>query len=285
MKSLKFSLLFIQIFLFVFRVEAFIPEKDLKYPIRISNKDTQKQLTENELIEVSNRLQKVYSDFVKKHYNTKLVFNLEWANDQVSAYATRPVDGEFHVTVAGGMARAPGMTKDSLALVLCHELGHHLGGAPRTALYNGWPSAEGQADYFAGAKCLKKYFNELKHEEIEINSSIPEKVIFDCNKSYPVLSDMKICVRTILASLDFANFLNQLPNTKIKVSLTTPDPKVVKGTNINDYPRPQCRFDTLYAGALCTISPDLKTSNDDPGAAYCMDPERSGTRPKCWFFK
>jgi hypothetical protein len=262
---------------------AIIPAENIKYPVY--NKDLFKQLNENDLNEITDRILKIYSDFTKKNYNAKIVFNKNWNDDQVSAYATRPVDGEFHVTVSGGIVRAKGMTKDSLALVLCHELGHHLGGAPRTALYNGWPSSEGQADYFASAKCLKKYFFELQNDEVDITSNIPEKVIQDCNASYPNFTDMKICVRTILASLDFANFLNQLPSAKIPVKLETPDTKVVKGTNINDYPRPQCRFDTLYSGALCTISADIKTSLEDPGAGYCMDPTKPGIRPKCWYFK
>lgn len=262
---------------------AIIPSENIKYPVH--NKELFKQLTENDLNEISDRLIKVYADFVKKNYNTKIVINKNWADDQISAYATRPVDGEFHITVSGGIVRAKGMTKDSLALVLCHELGHHLGGAPRTALYNGWPSAEGQSDYFATAKCLKKYYLELKNEEVDITSNIPEKIIQDCNSSYPNFVDMKICVRSMLASLDFANFLNNLPSTKVPVKLETPDTKVVKGNNINDYPRPQCRFDTLYSGALCTISPEIKTSVEDAGTGYCMDSTRAGTRPKCWFFK
>jgi hypothetical protein len=264
---------------------AIIPEKNIYYPTNPRNKELYKQLSEADLNEVADRIIKVYYEFTNIHYKAKIVFNKDWSNDQVSAFATQPNDNEFHITVAGGIVRAPGMTKDALALVLCHELGHHLGGAPRTALYNGWPSAEGQADYFATAKCLKKYFYEIKNEEIDISSNIPEKVISDCNSVYTNFIDMKICTRSILASLDFANFLNQLPTTKIPIKLETPDTRIVKGTNINNYPRPQCRFDTLYAGALCSLSADLRSSIDDPGTGYCMDETRPGTRPHCWYYK
>jgi hypothetical protein len=271
-------------FLFISNLLAVVPDSGLKFPNH-RNKNTQKIVAENDLKEISERIKKVYSDLILKHYNTKLEFNIEWANDDMSAFATRTANNEYMINVYGGMARAPGMTKDAMALVLCHELGHHIGGAPKTTLYEGWPSAEGQADYFAASKCMKRYYSDLMHEEVDINTNIPEKIIADCNRVYKNLSDLKICVRTMIASMEFGQFLNNLKSTKFPVKLDTPDPKIVKGTNINDYPRAQCRFDTLYAGALCPISSDVLTSNLDAGQGQCMDTDKPGFRPRCWFYK
>lgn len=263
-------------------VIAIVPDSDFQFP-SIRNKDNLNPLTEKDLKEVTDRLQKIYGDVVTKSYNSKLIFDTEWDDNTVNAFASRPTEGEFHIHVPGGIVRAKGMSKDSLALVLCHELGHHLGGAPRTNLFNGWPAAEGQADYWATSKCLKKYFFELKNEDVDVASNVPDRIMKDCNKIYSDFPSMKICVRSILAAIDFSVFLNQLPSTKVPVKMETPDSKVVKGTNINDYPRPQCRFDTLYQGALCNISFNDLTSNTDPSVASCMDQNQLGARPKCWF--
>lgn len=271
-------------FLSISNLMAVVPDIGLKFPNN-RNKNTQKAVTENDLKEISERIRKVYSELISKHYNAKLVFNIDWANDEMSAFATRTANSEYMINVYGGMARAPGMTKDAMALVLCHELGHHIGGAPKTTLYEGWPSAEGQADYFAASKCMKRYYTDLMHEEVDINSNIPEKIIADCNRVYKNFNDLKICVRTMIASLEFGQFLNNLKSTKFPVKLETPDSKIVKGTNINDYPRAQCRFDTLYSGALCPISSDVVTSNLDPGQGQCMDTDKPGYRPRCWFYK
>ena len=52
--------------------------------------------------------------------------------------------------------------------MICHEVGHHLGGAPFMPkyyedyyLFRG--SSEGQADYYATSNCLKKWFAEENH--------------------------------------------------------------------------------------------------------------------------
>jgi Zn-dependent protease with chaperone function len=52
----------------------------------------------------------------------------------------------------GGLARDPLVTKDGFSAVICHEIGHHIAGAPRKGF--SWASNEGQADYFATTKCL-----------------------------------------------------------------------------------------------------------------------------------
>jgi len=118
---------------------------------------------------------------------------------------------------------------------------------------------------------------------VALDSNIPEKVMSDCNLVYKNFSDLKVCVKTQLASLDFANFLNSFPSNKLPVKLETPDTREVKGTNLNDYPKPQCRFDTLYQGALCSVSASELTSETDPNVASCIDYQKLGARPKCWY--
>lgn len=259
-----------------------IPYNDLNIPasqIRVKNSGI--QVHENDYNNVLKLLYKLYAPVVKARGEVELVFKSDWQDGTVNAYATRETE-TWTVHVPGGIARAQGMTKDSFALIVCHELGHHLGGAPKTFLYEGWPSAEGQADYFATSKCLKRYYEELWNEEYSLEN-VPEKVVSDCNHTHKNLRDVKVCIRSLMASVAFGNFLNQLPGAKGKISINTTDSRVVKGTNTNDYPRPQCRLDTLYQGGLCTISSKEENDMEDPAIGNCIDETKPGTRPRCWF--
>lgn len=257
-----------------------IPDNDMSIPpLTIKETDT---VSEHEFNTVTKLLHKIYAPTVEELHGVKLVMNADWKDATVNAYATREVE-TWTVHVSGGIARAKGMTQDSLALIVCHEIGHHLGGAPRTFLYEGWPSAEGQADYWASSKCMKKYYEVLKHEEVSIDRNVPDKVMKDCNNIYKNLFEFKICVRTLLSAVDFSHFLNALPDIKTPTSIELSDSRLVKGTNTNDYPRPQCRLDTIYQGALCTINADVATSETDATIGHCNDVTKPGHRPRCWY--
>ena len=291
MKKIELSLFSLCLFvvLSMFSVEAAlqkmpaIPDNDMNIPAsEVNPKDTDNSVTEADFIRILSILKKIYSPVIKAKSGYDLVVVSDWQDGTVNAYATREVES-WNIFVPGGIARAKGMTRDSFALIVCHELGHHLGGAPRTFLYNGWPSAEGQADYWATSKCLKRYYEELSYEEISIDATIPHKAVTDCSATHKNFKDIKVCIRTQLASIAFGQFLNELPTTKHKVSIETPDTREVKGTNTNDYPRPQCRLDTVYQGALCTVPSSMLTSDEDAKIGHCNDETKLGTRPRCWF--
>lgn len=284
MKKIEFLLFMLFIFFSInFESFAVIPENKLSYPVKVLKpKEFARSVTEHEFIFVTKTLEKLFAKSIEERGAVRLVIKADWKDATVNAFATREVE-TWSVHIPGGIARAPGMTKDSLALIVCHELGHHLGGAPRTFLYEGWPSAEGQADYWATSKCLKKYYKELALDSVTIVPPISEKITHDCTSVYKTLEEQKICIRSAMASIDFGNFLNALPDAKAPVNINTPDTRHVKGTNTNDYPRPQCRLDTLYQGGLCTISSNEATSEVDPIVASCMDYSKLGARPRCWF--
>jgi hypothetical protein len=258
-----------------------IPENTLERPV-LKYKNLESVMTENDFNQVLNTLSKIYSPVILARGGYPLLMKGDWHSSVVNAYATREVNS-WKVLVAGGIARSKGMTNDSLALIVCHELGHHLGGAPRTFLFEGWPSAEGQADYWAASKCMKRYYAELLSEEIVINQNIPEKVLADCTNTYSEPKEMKICVRTMMATMNFSTFLNALGTTRYITNILGKDNREVKGTNTNDYPRPQCRIDTLYQGALCTIEADIETSETDAKLGHCNDTTKLGARPRCWY--
>lgn len=65
------------------------------------------------------------------------------------------------------------MSKEILSLILCHELGHFLGGPP-FALNSHWSSAEGQADDFAARICMKRLY--YGSEYIQSNNGFKEQM-------------------------------------------------------------------------------------------------------------
>src|SRR5690606_13527496 len=108
--------------------------------------------------EVIKRFTKIWSSKVESDYGKKLIVEHDWNNTRVNASATRDRDFNFVIKVSGAMAKQKGMDEDALLFILCHELGHHLGGAPKKKRgesdIDSWSSAEGQADYFAAKECL-----------------------------------------------------------------------------------------------------------------------------------
>lgn len=239
-------------------------------------------ITETEFYNTASILHGLYTDAIYEKGEVGFSMNADWYDETINAFAVRE-PGLWSVFINGGMARAAGMNKDGLAFILCHEIGHHLGGAPRTFKYDGWPSSEGQADYWAGSKCLKKYYQFLKDEPFEMDSHVPEKAIKECGVVYNNSLDYRVCLRTMNAIVGFAKFINSLPDTKQFVSILTPETKEVRGTNTNDYPRAQCRIDTIYSGALCNLDASLKTSDDDQRIGNCNDQKKPGARPRCWY--
>lgn len=258
-----------------------IPDNSLERPV-LKYKNLEPTMTEQDFNQVLKTLEKIYAPVILARGGYPLLMKGDWNSAIVNAYATREVDS-WKVYVAGGIARSKGMTKDSLALIVCHELGHHLGGGPRTFLFEGWPSAEGQADYWASSKCLKRYYAELLGENVGSNDNIPERLLADCTNTFADPKEMQLCLKTMNATINFSSFINELSTTRFPTNILAKDSRVVKGTNTNDYPRPQCRIDTLYHGALCTIEADAETSDSDAKLGHCNDTTKLGTRPICWY--
>jgi hypothetical protein len=134
------------------------------------------------------------------------------------------IDNSFRLMILGGMARMKEMTLDGYAAIVCHEIGHIVGGEPRQTIYGvDWSSAEGQADFFSASICLPKYFKSLgMNSEQEIKNRI-EKAGYDF--------------------LSLAKVVESKPQNKIlsrgKINLPA-----VNETIINLYPSTQCRYET-----------------------------------------
>lgn len=236
-------------------------------------------ITETEFNAVLDRLKEVYEPIIRQ-YGGNLVINRLWSDGTVNASANRQ-GSNYVINMYGGLARHDVITKDGFALVACHEVGHHIGGVPRYSDPQGrWASVEGQSDYFATTKCLRKLFMNDDNSTIVRGMNIPQDVEQKCTSQFSAQNDQDICKRISMAGLSGASlFANGNPP-----SFTTPDRAVVQ-TTYESHPQPQCRLDTYYEGAKCDVEEDVEIGQNDPNVGTCnrKDNDTEGLRPLCWF--
>lgn len=150
----------------------------------------------------------------------------------------------------GGYAKMPGMTADGVAMTLCHELGHGIGGAPMKEKSDGIPSStEGQADYFAARHCLRRIFKHLAPSApIQAPSAYTASL---CEGQFQTAQDLINCHRGFQVLEVQRIFLKGIPGGA-DTFYETPDTTVVQAIDASPtyYPAPQCRLDTMIAGIL-----------------------------------
>lgn len=177
------------------------------------------------------------------------IFGL-WNDNWVNANAKRwPPD--FIITIYGGLARAPDMDSDALALAVCHELGHGYGGEPFKDAYNRI-SAEGQADYWAGASCIRGLLEALPDHATDRDTRDDPFLDETCGTSD------RICKRSLRASARITRALAKLAGEP-EPRFDRPDPHVAPKTWLDHPKTRQCRLDSFVAGIL------------------------GKERPRCWF--
>jgi hypothetical protein len=214
-------------------------------------------------------------DFKLYHY---------WDNNYVYADARRLRPNLAVVSIYGGIARMPHMTLDGVLGVVCHEIGHHLGGYPFKGSRG--VSTEGQADYYSTFKCIKTMLKgDPLNSRIARSLSLPASLKTSCLQQLgPSLDDYYICLRSAKASEAIAQALALNSKEGTVPSLAARDNNSVL-THFNDHPPAQCRLDTLVNGALCNREVDHQVIGQDATADACHPHlgDRFGTRPGCWF--
>lgn len=255
---------------------GFAPENNL----RISQRDKAANgMTEEKFLGIIKKVSDIYSPIVTSKGGTLSMFN-RWSDDTVNASAGR-MGKIWVVTMFGGLARHPLVTEDAFALVVCHELAHHIGGAPKKG--SSWLVSEGQADYFGSMKCLRRIFEKENNISIVSKRAIDKEVTNKCEMVYKNPGEIALCQRIAMAAKSLGNLLADLDG-HIKIDFTTPDKLIVDKTNDN-YPTAQCRLDTYFQGILCDKSYDQDTDGYDPIIGTCVsrDGYILGMRPLCWY--
>lgn len=238
-------------------------------------------LTKKEFHNVIDKAEEFFSPIIKAH-GAKLKVNRRWEDPSVNASASQ-FWGTWYVDMYGGLARRAEITVDGFALVLCHEIGHHLGGFPRSSE---WAANEGQSDYYSTIACSKYIWKD----ELEVNETYKYIANIDaillCNSRWEVKADKYLCYRQIMAGLSLGTLLSHLGGTG-EVSIDTPDEKEVNQTN-DRHPKGQCRLDTYVSGALCDVEWDISViaTTEEESAEYTCTRKKGynkSARPRCWF--
>lgn len=263
---------------------GFFPNNDLFIPANTENAIA-KNVESGIITEV---IKDIYNP-IFGHENKKLIINYKWENPAVNAYATRDDNNNPVINITGGMLGHDLLTQDGLALILCHEVGHFLGGEPKKlrgrSTKKSWSSAEGQADYFATANCIKKVFKalpQIAHSEksMTTNDNKSEQAIRLNQETTRICKD-PICKRVAMASHNVAEVYASIDWFSGNLSLVQKDDYTVYQT-IYNHPNPQCRLDTMVAALQCPDSESIVFKNGDELAGACKSPQYR--RPRCWFY-
>ena len=261
--------------------ESFLPPNNLKHDIGALDAGG---LTEAQYNAVMDRIQALYGPIVAAR-GGHLVIKRLWKDPTVNSSAEEN-GSEWIINMYGGLARDKAITQDGEALVACHEMGHHLGGAPKYGGDN-WAANEGEADYFGNSKCLHRFFGDAATESFTRpapkDSSDLALATAACAKSYKDATAQAVCVRSAAAGESVTALFTELDGAPA-AHLATPDTSVVAQTN-DDHPASQCRLDTYYQGSLCPkdFNIDMSPTNPATGACVLSQGYTVGMRPLCWY--
>jgi hypothetical protein len=249
-------------------------------------------VTEQGFLQAIKEFEDIYTPIFKDDYGATLKIIGDWEDGTVNAYA-RQVGKSWQVNMFGGLARHPEATLDGFRAVLCHEIGHHIAGAPKkkSRWITAWASNEGQSDYYATTKCLRKFYASLgqihktrivylNHQPLDDEEKFAKQ---KCEETYNDMDDAAACFRSSLAGKSLARLLGSLRGNP-DVYFSKPDPTVVSKTDHN-HPKAQCRMDTYFQGALCANDQDELADPQDVRKGYCtaVEGHQIGIRPACWY--
>ena len=266
--------------------DGFLPPNRWKIPVN-TNRFYQNNMTKEAFDHLIDEVERVYTPIVSS-LGGKLNVVRKWDDGTVNAYANRS-GKTYNVHMFGGLARHKSMTVDGMTLVVCHELGHHIGGAPKYSSSpwggNQWASNEGQADYFGSLKCARKVWrNQNTQAIVKRFKNIPKTLQDKCDTTFKGADDNAVCVRSGMAGLAVAKLFQVLRNQTTVPKFSTPDAAKVSKT-YHKHPQPQCRLDTYFAGAICEIDDrvDVDQKDEVAGTCYRANGIEHGARPLCWF--
>lgn len=263
---------------------SMLPESSIKAPLRIKSAT----LTEARFNALIDQIVNTYSDVFREYGMSRLMVTRNWESENINASASRSGD-TFLINAYGGLGRFEPITDDAFLLIMCHEVGHLIGGAPTYKPAN-TVSSEGQADYFSTAKCFRKIAKNYPHDispkaDIHPLAKIKCEEAFGKNSQAPSQINEDICLRSSLAQEAVAKTISILAETDTVPTFDTPDPEERKLIIFNGYPSPQCRVDTLFSASLCHVDENELLLMDKYNTGVCSIPngDHLGLRPKCWY--
>ncbi len=239
-------------------------------------------LTKCEFDEVVAKIDRIY----RPQFATlggHLWLRANWKSNDLNAHANE-YGPYWMVSFTGGLARQPRMTRDAFAMVACHEVGHHLGGAPQMMLLP--LSNEGEADYFTTLKCSREFFADEDNAGALRGTLVDRYAADECKKSFATSPERLICLRSVMAAKRLVEVLQVINKDATKISFRTPETKPASIFSGFSHPKAQCRLDTFLNGARCGVPVKTALSATSYEAGSCDrkdEPPNEGSRPRCWF--
>lgn len=249
---------------------GFLPENDMKIPVG----DVRAQgLDEAMFNRVLDRIEAVYGPIVASKGGSLKVVR-KWEDATVNAYAQQ-FGKTWQISMFGGLARHASITEEGFMLVACHEIGHHIGGYPKSS----WATNEGGSDYFATLKCMRRMYGDAAPL-----GDVDPTAESACRRQFEGEGARNGCRNGARGGQSVAFLFQALRQSPTPPKFDTPNTTVVDRMN-NQHPETQCRLDTYFQGALCTASLDSDQSNSDPNAGACTakNGQSTGLRPRCWY--
>jgi hypothetical protein len=253
-------------------------------------------MTKAEFDATISKFEAVYAPLFKEAFGATLVIHRKWQDNTVNAYAYQS-GKTWNVAMFGGLARRISST-DGLAIVLAHELSHHVGGYPfvpgngTSGGGDSWAANDGQSDY-AAISAFRRVFAEEKDVNERYAKIIPQYPKKMCDQAWEGIDDRNLCYRGMMAGMSTAELL---AGGRSAVKFETPDRRETVVTN-NRHPMAQCRLDTFSMANACVRSYDdvipgksLPNRNSPEAeresanySCHAMNGDKIGMRPRCWF--
>lgn len=245
---------------------------------------TQASIDKADYLQLTSALETTYAEQIRT-LGGKLKFTLKESTDSPNAFAAKRVDGTWEVTVVETLLSLEEQTKSTLGIILCHEIGHFLGGKPYVVGIQLTPavrsrapkkmSCEGQADYFATSECIKTLTRKLPDLFSDNKGLLNPSIGEECNQAYEDQEDKNQCFETLVASYQTvlvyqkmlkemnvpAGFFGKIENDRTDRTLNS----------VGEYPSLDCRYQTFINGTMCSGLSDNE----------CNDAKWA--RPACWF--
>lgn len=232
---------------------------------------------------VLDKIEEIYNPVFKEEYDSTLIVRRLWDSDVMNASAEQS-GSNWYIKMYGGLARHPIVTAGGFLAVACHEIGHHIGGAPKYRYDIQWATSEGQSDYFATMICIKRV---LEDWDYEFDYVIDEAVREQCAISYKAQKERESCELAGMMGVELASLLADMRSRsgrEVEVAIDTPSEEEVRRTS-SVHPHPQCRLDTYFHGALCPSDSRAILDPEKPHQVGCWTAEgqQVSTRRRCWF--
>ena len=210
---------------------------------------TTSEINETLFYQIPAKVHALYYKEVKKR-NIELSLKLDWKKPYFSAWAYNDSENHFSLNFWGGIARIPGVFKETWEFTACHEMGHVIGGYPKhkNSMFK-WASAEGQSDHFAITDCLPKYYKHYKELDFDSTTSMPEEIDI-CLNAYTELDSQNICLKILKGGRGFADVLHYL-NRDEELASYHKEALPVEHTLFDSYPTSQCRIDIFKTQSQC----------------------------------